>query len=102
MYEENIQTNKQTVTVTDDFTKKILYRPILTFTNTTAAIKVEMRIIDLVDMSTVSRFSTIGLDGNVQKYGKKLISLNVQNLNKLKIYNAKPDEIVLGKDYFYH
>lgn len=100
LYEENIQTNKQTVTVTDDFTKKILYRPILTFTNTTAAIKVEMRIIDLVDMSTVSRFSTIGLDGNVQKYGKKLISLNVQNLNKLKIYNAKPDEIVLGKDYF--
>lgn len=100
LYEENIQTNKQTVTVTDDFTKKILYRPILTFTNTTAVIKVEMRIIDLVDMSTVSRFSTIGLDGNVQKYGKKLISLNVQNLNKLKIYNAKPDEIVLGKDYF--
>lgn len=100
LYEENIQTNKQTVTVTDDFTKKILYRPILTFTNTTAAIKVEMRIIDLVDMSTVSRFSTIGLDGNVQKYGKKLISLNVQNLNKLKIYNAKPDEIVLGKEYF--
>ncbi|MCK9415745.1 hypothetical protein M0Q97_03685 [Candidatus Dojkabacteria bacterium] len=100
LYEENIQTNKQTVIVTDDFTKKILYRPILTFTNTTAAIKVEMRIIDLVDMSTVSRFSTIGLDGNVQKYGKKLISLNVQNLNKLKIYNAKPDEIILGKDYF--
>jgi hypothetical protein len=100
LYEENIQTNMQTVTVTDDFTKKILYRPILTFTNTTAAIKVEMRVIDLVDMSTISRFSTIGLDGNVQKYGKKLISLNVQNLNKLKIYNAKPDEIVLGKDYF--
>lgn len=100
LYEENIQTNIQTVTVTDDFTKKILYRPILTFTNTTAAIKVELRVIDLVDMSTISRFSTIGLDGNVQKYGKKLISLNVQNLNKLKIYNAKPDEIILGKDYF--
>jgi hypothetical protein len=28
------------------------------------------------------------------------MSLNVSNLNKLKIYNAKPDEIVLGKDYF--
>jgi len=40
------------------------------------------------------------LDNNIQKYGKKLISLNVQNLNKLKIYNAKPDEIILGKDYF--
>jgi hypothetical protein len=104
LYEENIQTNKQTVTVIgppeDDFTKKIYYRPILTFSNTTAAIKVEMKVIDLVDMSTISRFATIGLDGNIQKYGKKLLSLNVANINKLKIYNAKPDEIILGKDYF--
>lgn len=104
LYEENIQTNMQTVVlaggVNDDFTKKILYRPILTFSNTTAAIQVTMRIIDLVDMSTIFRFSSIGLDNNIQKYGKKLLSLNVQNMNKLKIYNAKPDEIVLGKDYF--
>ena len=104
LYEENIQTNAQTVTVTgginDDFTKKILYRPILTFSNTTAAIKVTMRVIDLVDMSTIERFTSIGLDSNIQKYGKKLISLNIANINKLKIYNAKPDEIVLGKDYF--
>ena len=104
LYEENIQTNMQTIAVTgginDDFTKKILYRPILTFSNTTAAIKVTMRVMDLTDMSTIERYSSLGLSGNIQKYGKKLISLNVQNLNKLKIYNAKPDEIVLGKDYF--
>lgn len=100
LYEENLQTNLQTVSVTTDFTKKIYYRPILTISNTTAAIKVIMRVIDLVDMSTISRTSTIGLNNNIQKYGKKLLSLNVQNLNKLKIYNAKPDEIVLGKDYF--
>lgn len=104
LYEENIQTNMQTFVVTgginDDYTKKILYRPVLTFSNTTAAIKVEMRVIDLVDMSTISRTSSIGLDDNIQKYGKKLLSLNVQNLNNLKIYNAKPDEIILGKDYF--
>jgi len=104
LYEENIQTNMQTVSVTggvnDDFTKKILYRPILTFSNTTAAIKVTMRVIDLIDMSTIERYTSIGLNSNIQKYGKKLISLNVTNLNKLKIYNSKPDEIVLGKDYF--
>lgn len=100
LYEENLQTNLQTVSVTNDYTKKIYYRPILTISNTTAAIKVIMRVIDLVDMSTISRTSTIGLNNNIQKYGKKLLSLNVQNLNKLKIYNAKPDEIVLGKDYF--
>ena len=104
LYEENIQTNKQTIIVTggvnDDFTKRLYYRPILTFSNTTAAIKVTMRVIDLVDMSTIERFTSIGLDNNIQKYGKKLISLNIANINKLKIYNAKPDEIVLGKDYF--
>ena len=100
LYEENIQTNMQTVAVTEDYSKTILYRPVLTFTNTTAAIKVTMRVTDLVDMSTIERFTSIGLDNNIQKYGKKLMSLNVQNLNKLKIYNAKPDEIVLGKDYF--
>ena len=103
LYEENMQTNMQTVSVgggvNDDFTKKILYRPILTFSNTTAAIKVTMRVIDLVDMSTIEKFTSIGLDSNIQKYGKKLISLNVQNLNKLKIYNSKPDEIILGNDY---
>jgi hypothetical protein len=102
LYEENIQTNFQTFSVSgdDDYTKKIYYRPILTFTNTTAAIKVTMKVIDLVDNSTIERFTSIGLDGNVQKYGKKLMSLNVQNLNKLKIYNAQPAEIVLGEDYF--
>jgi len=104
LYEENIQTNMQTVVVAgggpnDDFTKKILYRPILTFSNTTAFIKVIMRVIDLVDISTIERTATLGLSSNIQKYGKKLISLNIQNINKLKIYNAKPDEIVLGNDY---
>jgi len=100
LYEENIQTNMQTVSVTTDFTKEIYYRPILTFSNTTAAIKVVMRVIDLVDMSTITKYTTLGLDDNIQKYGKKLMCLNVTNLNKMKIYNAKPDEIVLGEDYF--
>jgi len=100
LYEENIQTSLQTIAVTKDFSQKIFYRPVLTFSNTTAAIKVEMKVIDLVNMSTISRFATLGLSDNIQKYGKRLISLNVSNLNKLKIYNAKPDEIILGKDYF--
>jgi len=100
LYEENIQTNKQTFSVEDNFSDKILYRPVLTFSNTTAAIKVTMRVTDLVSMSSIEKFTTIGLDDNIQKYGKKLISLNTSNFNKLKIYNAKPDELVLGKDYF--
>jgi len=102
LYEENIQTNKQTIVVTggptDDFTKKIYYRPIITFANTTAAIKVEMRVIDLIDMSTISRYATYGITTHIQKYGKKLVSLNISNINKLKIYNAKPEQIILKND----
>ena len=99
LYEENIQTSKQTFAVTDSFSQKLYYRPIITFSNTTAAIKVEMRVIDLIDMSQISRFTTIGIRQNIQKYGKKLISLDITNINKLKIYNAKPDQIILSKDY---
>lgn len=100
LYEENIQTNMLTISVIKDFSKKLYYRPVLTFSNTTAAIKVVMRVIDLVDMSTITRNTTLGLDDNIQKYGKKLMNLKIEQLNKIKIYNAKPDEIVLGEEYF--
>ncbi len=106
LYEENIQTSKQTFTISEDpilglavFTKKIYYRPIITFSNTTAAIKVTMRIIDLVDLSQIERFTTLGIRNNIHKYGKKLISLNVNNINNIKIYNAKPEQIQLNSDY---
>lgn len=106
LYEENIQTSKQTFTVEEDpilglavFTKKLYYRPIMTFSNTTAAIKVTMRIIDLVDMSQISRFTTIGIRNSIHKYGKRLVSLNVGNINNLKIYNAKPEQIQLNRDF---
>lgn len=106
LYEENIQTSKQTFSVEEDpvlglavFTKKLYYRPIMTFSNTTAAIKVTMRVIDLVDMSQTSRFTTIGIRDSVQKYGKRLLSLNVDNITNLKIYNAKPEQIQLNRDF---
>lgn len=93
LYEENIQTSKQTFSVTNssDFSEKIYYRPIMTFSNTTAAIKVTMKIIDLVDMSQIERYTTLGIRDNINKYGKKLISLDVSNITNLKIYNAKPE-----------
>jgi len=106
LYEENIQTSKQTFSVEEDstlglavFTKKLYYRPIMTFSNTTAAIKVTMRVVDLVDMSQIVRFTTLGIRDNIYKYGKKLISLDIGNINNLKIYNAKPEQIQLNRDY---
>jgi hypothetical protein len=99
LYEENLQTSLQTYSVVDNFDEPILYRPIMTFANNTAAIKVTMKIIDLVDMSQTERFTTLGIRDSVHKYGKKLISLNVGDFNTLKIYNAKPEQIQMNNDF---
>lgn len=101
VYEENLQTSKQTFSI-DDMTlmsQKIKFRPILTTANTTAAIKVTMKVIDLNDMSQIERFATLGIRETLHKYGRKLISLDVQNMNSLKIYNAKPEQIQLNRGY---
>lgn len=89
LYEENILMSTQKFIVEDNFTKKIWYRPVLSFTNTTASIDVTMRVIDLVDNSTIERFASISLTTQVLKYGKILTRLNMDNVFKPKIYNLK-------------
>jgi len=90
LVEENIITNTLTFLVTDNFTNKIPYRPIITFSNTTAAIDVVLDVIDVVDNSTISRLTSIGLTNNIFKYGKRLSQINLgTNVMLPKIYNAK-------------
>lgn len=89
LYEENILTDQQTYTVVENFTKIILYRPIITFSNTVASINVEMNVIDLYDNSKILKYSSIGLKNNIGKYGRKLTSININNAFKPKIYNQK-------------
>jgi len=89
LFEENILMNTQTFSVTENFTQKMWYRPVLSFTNTTASIDVTMRIIDLVDDSTIERLSSISLTTDIFKYGKKLTRINIDNAFKPKIYNLK-------------
>jgi len=89
LLEENILTNKQTITVIENFTKKILYRPIITFSNTTALINVEMNVIDLYDNSQIKKIASIGLTKNIFKYGRSLTMININNAYKPKIYNLK-------------
>jgi len=90
LFEENILMNSQTFSVTENFTKKMWYRPILSFTNTTASLDVSMRIIDLVDNSKIERFASLSMTTEVFKYGKKLTRINLDNAWKPKIYNFKP------------
>jgi len=94
LYEENLISGfPLTFLVTENFSQKIEYRPIIKYSNTTAAIDVEMKIIDLVDNSFFSRFASIGLTRNLLKYGKTLARLSVDNLSKPKIYNYKYDKV---------
>ena len=89
LFEENILMSTQTFTVTENFTKKLWYRPVLSFTNTTASIDVTMKVIDLVDNSSIDRTSSISLTSDVFKYGKSLTRINIDNAWKPKIYNFK-------------
>lgn len=93
LYEENIISSEQTIIVDSNFSKKILYRPIIQYSNTTAAIDVEMNIIDLVDDSKMTRTSSIGLTNNLFKYGKHLTRIDISGAYKPKIYNRKQQTV---------
>ena len=94
LYEENILTTTQTYQVTKDFTQKILYRPVIKFSNTTALIDVELKIINLVDSSYTSKFGSMGITNSINKYGLRLTRLNLDsgvinpNIYNLKIRNT--------------
>ena len=90
LYEENILTTTQTYQVSENFTKKILYRPVIQFSNTTAVIDVELRIVNLVDNSHISKFGSIGITNSINKYGLRLSRLNLdKNVINTNIYNLK-------------
>jgi len=94
--EENLPQDPLDIYVYQDFFKQISYRPIFKFANTSAAIRVDMKIINAVDSSVVTKSSEIALIGNsVAKYGKYVTSINVSGAIKPKLYNSKPDTLVL-------
>lgn len=95
LYEENILTHKQTIEITENFSQKILYRPIIMFSNTTAAIDVELRILNKVDSSYVSRFGSIGITNSINKYGRTLSRINLDNnVIKTDIFNLKYKNVI--------
>ena len=97
LYEENIITTNQTYEVTENFSQKILYRPIIQFSNTTAAIDVEMRIVNRVDGSYVSKFGSVGITNSINKYGRTLTRLNMEEgVVNSEIFNVKFKNIMQG------
>jgi len=90
LYEENILTTNQTYEVTENFAQKILYRPIIQFSNTTAAIDVEMRIVNRVDSSYTSKYGSVGITNSINKYGRTLTRLNMETgVVNSEIFNVK-------------
>jgi len=89
LFEENILMSTQTYNVSENFTKKLWYRPILSFTNTTASIDVTMKLIDKVDNSVIERFASTSITKDIFKYGKIITRINIDNAYKPKIYNLK-------------
>lgn len=89
LFEENILMNEYTYVITENFAQKLWYRPIISFSNTTAMINVELKINDSVDGSQTSRFSSLGMTKNLFKYGKKLSKIDISGAFVPKIYNLK-------------
>jgi hypothetical protein len=96
-YEENLPQTTTEIYVYQDFTKGVEdYRPVFKFANTTASIHVDMKLINAVDGSVTTKSAEIALVGNeVSKYGKYMTSINISGAIKPKLYNSKPDQLVM-------
>lgn len=97
VYEENIPQDTKEVYVYKDFWKGIDdYRPVIKYSNTTASIRVDMKLINSIDSSMIVKSAEYVLLGNeVSKYGKTLTGINISNAYKPKLYNSKPDQLIL-------
>lgn len=97
LYEDNIPQSTRDIYVYDNYIEGINdYRPVIKYTNTSASIRVDMKLISNVDNSIEIKTANYELSGNeVAKYGKSLTSINVNNVIKPKLYNSAPTQINL-------
>lgn len=95
-YEDNLPQDTKDIYVYQEFIKKLSHRPIFKFTNTVASIRVDMKLISAVDSSVITKSAELTLTGNeIAKYGKYVTPINISNAIKPKLYNSKPDQLVL-------
>lgn len=100
VYEKNMNTDRLEFFVSEDYTKKISYRPIIKYSTTTAVIQLTMKIVNTVDDSVIVRKASYSmLQEEVGKYSKRLTKINLNTANKPKVYNSKPDQIVMNSNF---
>ncbi len=97
VFEETLPQSTKDVYVYKDFSKGIDdYRPVLKLTNTTASIQVEMKLINSVNGTVISKLTNIAITGSdIGKYGKNVTPINIDGAIKPKIYNSKPNNLIL-------
>jgi len=97
LFEENILTSTQTYQISENFTQKLLYRPVIQFSNTTAAIDVELKVVNLRDNSYISKFGSLGITNSLNKYGLRLTKLNMDSgVINAEIFNLKVKNTMSG------
>lgn len=94
LFEQNIKGKTTRFLIEEDFTETIEYRPIIKSSTTQASIDVEMRLIDKVDGSIITRKAVYGLKPDqISKYSLNIKKINITNTQKPKIYVKKKVEL---------
>jgi hypothetical protein len=94
VFEDNIKGKTYRFVIENDFTNKIEWRPIIKSSSTNATIDVEMRLIDKVSDSTITRKGIYGLKPEQSsKYSLNLKKIKVRDVQKPKIYVKKKIEL---------
>lgn len=95
LYEENVQSDQQDFYVQRDFESRVKYRPIIKTSSTTSSIRVDMKLINAVDGAINTFTAEYGMLANeTLKYGKRMMSINVDDVVKPKIWNSKPAQVI--------
>jgi len=87
VFEENIKGKTNRFVIDSDFSEKIEFRPIFKYSTTIASIDVELKLIDRVSETVLTRRAIYGLKPNqLSKYLVHLKRIKVKNIQKPKIY----------------
>lgn len=90
LFEQNVKGKTTRFIIDEDFTETIEYRPIIKYSTTIASIDVEMRLIDKVDGTIITRKAVYGLKPDqISKYSLNIKKINIKNTEKPKIYVKK-------------
>lgn len=87
-FEEKIAGKTQNYVIREDFTQIIEYRPIVKYSTSSGVIEVEMRLLNLVDGTSIVRKASYGLKPDqLSKYLINLKKILVRDVFKPKIYS---------------